>query len=253
MLVNISMPVYNTDVPWLEEAIQSVKNQTYKDWKLLIVDDCSTKKETIDFINSIKDQNIETIRTDENLGCDSARIFARNFLDKDCEFVAFMDSDDIMFPTRLEEQVNFLNSNKNVGILGGQMQMFVDRSLPFVRMDLPEILRLTSHPYNVNQYILSSDWVINNPSTISRRSIIDEFDIDLIRKIQNDVGLKRNVYGDLIFYSINAIRGVQIRNLSDIILFYRISNHNLSGKSWYGNPEKHKEVRKQVLKYYANS
>lgn len=249
MLVNISMPVYNTDVPWLEEAIESIRSQTYKNWKLFIVDDCSTKKETIDFINSIEDSNIETVKTNENLGCDRARLFVRNFLDEDCELVASMDGDDIMFPTRLEKQVHFLNRNEDVGILGGQMQLFPDRSLPFVNMHLPRLEKFTSHPYNVNDYILSSQWAINNPSTMIRRSIVDDFDVDLIKKIQDELGLKRNVYGDAIFYGISAVRGVQIRNLSDIVLFYRVSNHSLSQKEWYGSVAKHKELRKKVLKY----
>ena len=251
MFVNISMPVYNTDVPWLEEAIESIRNQTYKDLKLFIVNDCSTNKETIDFINSIKDSNIKTVTTNENLGCDRARLFVRNFLDEDCELVASMDGDDIMFPTRLEEQVNFLNRNEDVGILGGQMQLFVDRSLPFTDMRLPIIDPLTSHPYNVNDYILSSDWVINNPSTMIRRSIVDDFNIDLIKKIQDELGLRRNVYGDVIFYGINAVKGVKIRNLSDIVIFYRVSRHNLSSKNWYGNIDMHKQLRKVLLSYYV--
>lgn len=246
------MPVYNTDVSWLEETIQSIRNQTYKNWKLFIVNDCSTKKETIDFINSIEDSNIETVTTNENLGCDRARLFVRDFLDEDCELVASMDGDDIMFPTRLEKQVHFLNRNEDVGILGGQMQLFVDRSPPFVDMKLPRMKTLlTAHPYNVNDYILSSQWVINNPSTMTRRSIVDDFDIDLIKKIQDELGLRRNVYGDIIFYGINAVRGVQIRNLSEVVLFYRVSNHNLSRKEWYGSVEDHKDLRKKILKYHV--
>jgi glycosyltransferase involved in cell wall biosynthesis len=252
MIVNIAMPVYNTNVLWLKEAIQSIQSQTYKHWKLIVVDDCSTNLETIKFLESIVSQNIQLVRTEQNLGCDSARLFAKKFLDKDCELLIFMDSDDIMMPNRIEKQIAFLDTNKDVGIVGGQMQMFVDRTSPFIDMNTPDCEGVTSHPYNVNQYILSKSWVINNPSTAMRRSVVDEFDAGLIRKIQDELGLDRNVYGDLIFYSINAMIGVQIRNLSDIIIFYRVSKHNLSGKSWYQNKEKHKQLRKKILEYYVS-
>ncbi len=252
MIVNISMPVYNTDTSWLIESIESIKNQTYKNWKLIIVDDCITNVDTINFLDSINEKNIEVVRPEKNLGCDSARLFAKNFLDKDCKLVASMDADDIMLPTRLEEQVNFLNRNEDVGILGGQMQLFVDRSLPFTDMRLPIIDPLTSHPYNVNDYILSSDWVINNPSTMIRRSIVDDFNIDLIKKIQDELGLRRNVYGDVIFYGINAVKGVKIRNLSDVVIFYRVSKHNLSSKNWYGSLDTHKKLRKVLMSYHVS-
>ena len=84
-----------------------------------------------------------------------------------------------------------------------------------------------------------------------RRSIVDDFNIDLIKKIQDELGLRRNVYGDVIFYGINAVKGVKIRNLSDVVIFYRVSKHNLSSKNWYVNFDMHKQLRKILLSYYV--
>ena len=65
-LVSIIMPSYNTD-KYIKETVQSVLNQTYKNWELIIVDDCSTDS-TDDVVSKIKDPRIMQLKNKKNMG-----------------------------------------------------------------------------------------------------------------------------------------------------------------------------------------
>ena len=254
MEVNILMPVYNTRPSWIAQAINSIEDQTFENWTLIILDDCSTSKETISFLDSIKQPKIKVKKSDRNMGCDSIRVLGRKFLDDDCKFVFFMDSDDIMMPQRIEKQTSFLNKNKDIGIVGGQMQYFPDRSGPFVNSESTSISNpLTAHPYNVNLFLFSSHWVINNPSTAMRREVLDNFDFEYMQQIHKDLEIDTNVFGDAIFYCISALNGIKIRNLNDVILLYRSSSHQITNTihhnpSMGGGLAKHKKLRNRLLR-----
>ena len=64
--VTVLMPTYNV-APYVKEAVESVLRQTYHDFELLVIDDCSTDG-TLDVVRSIKDERIRVVRNDSNLG-----------------------------------------------------------------------------------------------------------------------------------------------------------------------------------------
>lgn len=103
-LVSIVMPAYNSE-KFIHEAIQSVLNQTYQNWELLIVDDCSTDN-TIQIINSFKDNRIHYFTLKENSGAAVARNYAIERTKG--EYMAFLDSDDLWHPEKLERQLTFM-------------------------------------------------------------------------------------------------------------------------------------------------
>ena len=105
-LVSIIMPLYNSE-KFLSSSIESVVKQTYKNWELIIVDDRSTDnslQKAIEYMK--KDNRIKIIKLQENSGPAIARntgIEAANG-----KFIAFLDSDDIWLPDKLELQLNFM-------------------------------------------------------------------------------------------------------------------------------------------------
>lgn len=107
--VSIIMPAFNS-ATYLEETINSVLAQTHKDWELLIADNNSTDT-TAELIHSFtrKDSRIKYIEASEQKGAG----FARNQAIKAASgrFIAFLDSDDLWLPTKLEEQVEFMLEN----------------------------------------------------------------------------------------------------------------------------------------------
>lgn len=108
-LVSIITPLYNSE-KFIEETIESVLKQTYSNWEMIIVDDCSTDLGlSIVKKYSEKDSRIKYIRMKKNSGA----AFCRNKAIKlsKGEFIAFLDSDDLWLERKLEKQVKFMKEN----------------------------------------------------------------------------------------------------------------------------------------------
>ena len=106
-LVSIIMPSYNT-ASFIEETIQSVLNQTYTNWELIIVDDCSTDN-TDEVLENIKDSRIRYFKNDKNSGAAVSRNKALR--EARGQWIAYLDSDDLWMPEKLEKQVHFMETN----------------------------------------------------------------------------------------------------------------------------------------------
>ncbi|MGF1558598.1 MAG: glycosyltransferase family 2 protein [Flavobacteriaceae bacterium] len=105
-LVSIITPVHNSE-RFLQQTIDSVLAQTYKDWEHILVDDCSTdgSEELIKAYTST-DARIRYIRLNENSGAGIARNKAIEQAKGD--YIAFLDSDDTWYPKKLERQLEFM-------------------------------------------------------------------------------------------------------------------------------------------------
>lgn len=107
-LVSIIMPSYNTD-KFIAKSINSVLNQTYKNWELIIVDDCSTDK-TDEVVDSfLQDSRIHYFKNDKNSGAAVTR--NRAIREAKGKYIAFLDSDDLWDPNKLEKQIAFMQKN----------------------------------------------------------------------------------------------------------------------------------------------
>lgn len=118
--VTVLMPTYNV-APYVREAIDSVLRQTYTDFELLIIDDCS-KDNTLDVVRSINDSRIHIEQNEHNLGL--ADNLNRGLSLITTEYVARMDGDDIAEPYWLEKEVAVLDNNPEIGVCGGCAQRF---------------------------------------------------------------------------------------------------------------------------------
>ncbi len=106
-LVSIIMPSYNT-AEYISETINSVLNQTYTDWELIIVDDYSTDN-TDDVVSSFKDERIIYFKNEKNSGAAVSR--NRALREAKGKWIAFLDSDDLWHPQKLEKQLRFMKEN----------------------------------------------------------------------------------------------------------------------------------------------
>lgn len=109
-LVSIIMPSWNTG-NYIAESIQSVIDQTYKKWELLIVDDCSTDN-TDEIVKTFKDGRIRYLKNEKNMGAALTR--NRALREAQGEWIAFLDSDDIWMPEKLEKQIGFMKDRNIV-------------------------------------------------------------------------------------------------------------------------------------------
>lgn len=108
---DIIMPVYNCE-KYIKEAIESVKKQTNKNWRLIIIDDFSTDKTIKEIGNSIKDikEKVLLIKSNKHNGVAETRnIGIKKSTNK---YIAFLDADDIWKNEKLEKQINFMKASK---------------------------------------------------------------------------------------------------------------------------------------------
>lgn len=106
-LVSIIMPSYNT-ADLIEETIQSILDQTYTNWELIIVDDCSTDN-TREVVEGIGDNRITFIEKETNSGAADSR--NRALREAKGKWIAFLDSDDLWTEEKLEKQIEFMKKN----------------------------------------------------------------------------------------------------------------------------------------------
>ena len=108
-LISIIMPNYNGE-KFIKNSLDTILNQTYKNWELLIVDDCSKDKSIEIIKKNYDDKRIKLIELHENKGS----AYARNEALRQARgrYIAFLDSDDLWLDNFLEEQIKFLKANK---------------------------------------------------------------------------------------------------------------------------------------------
>lgn len=106
-LVSIIMPTYNCG-RFIAESINSVLAQTYTNWELLIVDDCSADN-TAEVVALFKDPRIHYQRNERNSGAAVTRNTALRLAKG--KYIAFLDSDDLWLPEKLERQIAFMEKN----------------------------------------------------------------------------------------------------------------------------------------------
>lgn len=106
-LISIITPTYNC-AKYIKETINSVINQTYTNWEMIIVDDASNDN-TEEIVKAIKDERIKYIRLKKNSGAATARNIAME--NAHGKYMAFLDSDDIWKEDKLEKQVKFMMDN----------------------------------------------------------------------------------------------------------------------------------------------
>lgn len=116
-LISIITPVFNTPGPWLHEAIDSVLQQAYENWQLLLIDDGSTNAETLELLATVesRDPRIVLVRRESTGGISAA---SNSGLEQARgEWIGLLDHDDILEPDTLFEVVNYLQTNPNTDLI----------------------------------------------------------------------------------------------------------------------------------------
>ena len=136
-LVSVITPCYNSE-KFLDECISSVLNQTYKNWEMLIVDDNSSDNSSI-LINSYskKDERIKPLYLNDNIGAAMARNKAISKAKG--KYLAFLDSDDVWLPKKLEVQTNFMKKN-NCSFVFSSYSVISDDEKPNYTISVPETI-----------------------------------------------------------------------------------------------------------------
>jgi len=116
--VSVIMATYNTEIPMLREAVDSILNQTFTNFEFLIIDDGSID-ESVSYLKTLTDPRIRLIRNSENLGITkSLNIGLREARGR---YIARMDADDVSLPERLQKEFDFMESHPDVIVCGSRI------------------------------------------------------------------------------------------------------------------------------------
>ena len=206
--ISVIMPVYNTDEKEFRAAIESILNQTLKEFELIIIDDCSKEyiKKTVDSYN---DSRIIYLRNETNLGLigtpNRALDIARG------KYVARMDSDDISDFKRFEIQYKYMEEHPDIDILGSA----------FKKIPKNQIIKFPLDNENIKYTMIFSHNCICHSTSIIRKTTMDKYNIRYSH--ENDVC---EDYGMWLKY----VDDVKYENLEDVLVNYRWYNSNISKK-----------------------
>ena len=160
-LVSIIMGTYNPKISLFKSAITSLQNQTFENWELLLIDDGSVRSIYNEIRNILTDEpRACCIRIKQNQGLAHALNcgirMARG------KYIARMDDDDFSLPTRLEEQVNYLNRNLEYGWVGCEADLFDNNGI-WGKANRPE-------KPNKKSFLHSSPFI--HPSVMFRKELL---------------------------------------------------------------------------------
>ena len=232
--VTVLMSVYNGE-KYLHEAIDSILNQTYTDIEFIIIDDGSTDLSQ-GIILSYDDPRIRFIENNENIGL-------VNSLNKGLkiakgEYIARMDADDISMPTRLEEQVNYMDRMPNVGVCG-TMAKYINEKSKVIRKG--NNLKIMEKDEDMKAELLFKPCFLH-PTVIYRSK--------LLRK--NNIYYEE-VYGkysqDYYLWYILSSR-CEFANISSILFAYRIHEKQISRKKRNKQFNASEGVRKAIIEEF---
>lgn len=210
------MSVYNTPEEWLRQAIQSILSQTYTNFEFIIILDCPTD-DSAEIISEYEksDSRIKVVKNNCNMGLtynlNCAVKIAKG------EYIARMDSDDISLPDRFKKQLIFMESHKNIAVVGSYVCGFNDK-----QNDIPIMNNCTNRTeYDRIRMLVCNAGVVHSTAFI-RRSFLSAHNInyDLLYKKSQDYGLWSDI----------TMQGGVIKCIEEVLVLYRISNNQITHK-----------------------
>ncbi len=211
--VSVIMSVYMEPLEWLHKSIDSILNQTFKDFEFIIICDNPEYKEGIELLNEYckKDDRIIVIYNEQNIGLTKS-------LNKGLEiargrYIARMDADDISLPKRFQRQIKYMEQNPNVAACGTYAKTIDEKGKmlsQWVRETDPLIIR--------SQMLFKSP--IIHPSAFFRRIVNGApivYDEEYV--CAQDYALWASLCGKYDLFNVN-----------EILLLYRLSGSQISSK-----------------------
>jgi len=225
-LVSVVIPVHNGE-KYIKESIDSCLDQTYKDIKIIVVDDKSEDR-TLEILKGYGEK-ITVIPVEKQNGLGNViNIGIRKSKGK---YIARMDADDIMYPTRIEKQVQYLESNPNCVAVGGQIDIIDENST------------VTGHrEYSIDDRDIKKNRFLfqpfAHPAVTLRKSTIEEIGLypENMWKVE-----------DVKFFLILSTKG-EFHNLEDTVLKYRMTFKTESQSKMLDHFKKTNEIRNWAIK-----
>ena len=208
-LISVIMPVYNASA-YLSYSIESILNQSFKDFQFILINDGSTDK-SLEIIKTYYDidKRIKIIDKD-NTGAASS--FNLGLKIAKSKFIARMDSDDISLPKRFEEQLKYFEKFSNIDVLGTGINLIDSKG-----KSIKSILFPQKHSDILKRMELTSPMA--NPTVMIKKKLFDEL---------GPLDTNTDPADDYDFIVRALIKKKIVTNLNKVLLKYRIHQNNLS-------------------------
>lgn len=221
--VSVIMPAYNAD-RYIGSAIDSILAQTYTNFELIIIEDCSTDK-TLEVIRQYTDSRIKLLENQINRGI--AYSTNRGI---DCakgKYIALMDDDDIAVEERLKLQTEYLEKHTEIDVLGGRSNEMDEEG---------NLIRWGGIPRNNPKYIktilLFRCMDFRNGTTMIRKSFIDSYNL---RYHEDCYGMQ-----DFKFF-IDSSKVGNISTIGNLLMYYRVHDNNETKKRMRNSRDQRKQ------------
>lgn len=209
--VSVIMPAYNGE-RFIGEAVKSILAQSLTDLELIVVDDGSTDR-TREIVRAFNDPRIRVVSLPENCGSDFAA--NRAIAESRGEYVARMDQDDLSHPARLQRQVDFMDRNPKVVLVGASAEYIDDFG------GVLGVQRVRTDPDEVGNRLLFGTQFIHS-SILARRGALVE-----VKGYTADERVKGARDYDL-FLRLSEVG--KVANLPDVLVSYRLHSQQMSSR-----------------------
>lgn len=210
-LVSILIPCYNVE-KYVEESLRSILNQTYKNIEIITIDDCS-KDNTFDILQNLskEDNRIKVVRNEENLKLIATLNKGISLCNGD--YIARMDADDISLPSRIEEEVKFLEENKEYDIVSCQFYAF-----PSEHPNKKSLHHNPIHYDELQAYLLFKSGICH-PAVMIRKRVFSELGLKFEKEYLH--------VEDYALWS-KAVYLTKLANIDKPLLLYRVHQNQVS-------------------------
>lgn len=221
-LVSIITPIFNGG-KYILETIQSVLNQTYTNWELIIVDNKSTDN-SAEIVNSIDDERIKAISLEYNSG-GPARPRNIGIENAKGEYIAFLDADDVLVSNKLEEQLKFMIKN-NFNFSSTSAKYIDEQSKSIMKMNKFKNYLRKFRTYNLENLLKNK--FIYTSSVLIKKDILGKF---------NEEENCTSVEDYYLWLQILNNKNTKYGFLHKELLLYRIVSNSVSDRSTIGKQE----------------
>jgi len=224
-LITVLMPVYN-GVTYLNEAIDSILNQTFQNFEFIIIDDGSTDN-SVKIIKSYDDNRIRLVENRNNLG--QSETLNKGLSLTRGNYIARMDQDDISIPERLKKQLDFMENNSDVDVCGSWVQLMGKYN---------GIIELETQSEEIKISLLTNQ-NLAHPAVMIRKSTLVKYELNYnpTFTIGNDYDLWVRMFDYCSF-----------ANLPEPLLKFRMHDNQYSKIMWVQNEVETNRILTNLLK-----
>lgn len=198
--LDVVLPTFNNELT-IRAAVEAVLDQTFRDFRLIIVNDASTDK-TLDVVRTIEDERIVVLQNQVNLGPSASRNIA--IAHTSAPFIAFVDGDDLCATDRFQRQLSYLQKNEKCMVLGSQ----VHSSTTGNKSNLP------IYHWEISAYLKHRNCMAM-PTIMIRREVINHLNED---HLFNPEARQSQDYE--LWLRLLASKGIRFRNLHSSTVIY---------------------------------